>query len=149
MRSDVLVYTSDVLDREAEVTGPVRVVLYASSDAVDTDFAAKLIDVYPDGRSINVAEGILRARYRESLSQPKVLEPGKVYELTIEMPGTSNVFLPGHRIRLNITSSHFPQFDRNPNTGDPFGMTANMVVANQTVYHSVTQPSHLVLPVIR
>jgi putative CocE/NonD family hydrolase len=148
-RSDILVYTSDVLDREIEVTGPLRVVLYASSDAVDTDFGAKLIDVYPDGRSLNVAEGILRARYRESLSQPKLLERGKVYELTIEMPGTSNVFLVGHRIRMNITSSHFPQFDRNPNTGDPFGMTANTVVANQSVYHTATQPSHVILPVVR
>jgi len=148
-RNDILVYTSDVLDREVEVTGPLRVVLYASSDAVDTDFAAKLIDVFPDGRSINMAEGILRARYRESLSHPKLLERGKVYELTIEMPGTSNVFLPGHRIRVNITSSHFPQFDRNPNTGDPFGMTANTVVANQTIYHTAAQPSHVVLPVIR
>jgi hypothetical protein len=142
------VYTSGVLEREVEVTGPVRVVLHASSDAVDTDFAAKLIDVYPDGRSINVAEGILRARYRDSLSEPKLLERGKAYQFTIEMPGTSNVFLTGHRIRVNITSSHFPQFDRNPNTGEPFGMTARTVVANQTVHHDEARPSHVVLPVI-
>ena len=147
-RTDILVYTSEVLDREIEVTGPVRVVLYASSDAVDTDFAAKLIDVYPDGRSINVGEGILRARYRESLSHPKLLERGKIYQFAIDMPGTSNVFLPGHRLRVNITSSHFPQFDRNPNTGEPFGMSAKTVVANQTVYHDQAQPSHVVLPVI-
>jgi hypothetical protein len=147
-RNDILVYTSDVLTREIEVTGPSRLVLYASSDAVDTDFTAKLIDVYPDGRTINVAEGILRARYRESLSRPQLLEPGRIYEFTIDMPGTSNVFLPGHRIRVNVTSSHFPQFDRNPNTGDPFGMTANLKVANQTVHHSAKQPSHIVLPVI-
>jgi len=148
-RSDVLVYTSEVLDRELEVTGPVRVVLHASSDAVDTDFAAKLIDVYPDGRSMNVADGIVRARFRESLSQPKLLERGKIYEFTIEMPGTSNVFLPGHRIRVNITSSNFPQFDRNLNTGDPFGMSASTVVANQTVYHDAARPSHVILPVIQ
>jgi hypothetical protein len=147
-RTDILVYTSGVLEREMEVTGPVRVVLYASSDAVDTDFAAKLIDVYPDGRSINVAEGILRARYRDSLSEPKLLERGKAYQFTIEMPGTSNVFLTGHRIRVNITSSHFPQFDRNPNTGEPFGTTARTVVANQIVHHDEARPSHVVLPVI-
>lgn len=148
-RSDVLVYTSDVLDREMEVTGPVRVVLHASSDAVDTDFAAKLIDVYPDGRSMNVADGILRARFREHLSQPKLLERGRIYEFVIEMPGTSNVFLPGHHIRVNITSSNFPQFDRNLNTGDPFGMSASTMVANQTVYHDAARPSHVILPVIQ
>lgn len=98
---------------------------------------------------MNVADGILRTRYRESLSQPKLLERGKVYELTIEVPGTSNVFLPGHRMRVSITSGDFPQFDRNLNTGDPFGMTAATVVANQTVYHDATRPSHIVLPVIR
>jgi putative CocE/NonD family hydrolase len=147
-RNDILVYTSEVLNREIEVTGPLRVVLHASSDAVDTDFTAKLIDVYPDGRSFNVADGILRARYRESLSKPKLLERGKVYELTIAMPGTSNVFLPGHRIRVNVTSSNFPQFDRNPNTGAPFGMNAGVVVANQTIYHDAPRPSHIVLPVI-
>ncbi len=148
-RNDVLVYTSDFLAEEIEVTGPVSVVLYASSDAPDTDFVAKLVDVFPDGRAINVAEGILRARYRDSLSEPKPLEPGKVYELKIDLVGTSNVFLKGHRIRVDVTSSHFPQFDRNPNTGEAFGLSANRRVAKQTIYHAGAQASHIVLPVVR
>jgi len=124
------------------------VVLYAASDAPDTDFIAKLIDVFPDGRAINVAEGIVRARYRESLSAPKPLEPGRVYAFTIDLVGTSNVFRRGHRIRLDLTSSHFPQFDRNPNTGEPFGTSAKVRPANQTVYHSRQYPSHIELPVV-
>lgn len=147
-RGDILVYTSDFLTKDIEVTGPVKVVLHASSDCVDTDFIAKLIDVFPDGRSIPVAEGIVRARYRESLSAPKLLKPGEVYEFTIDMVGTSNAFLKGHRIRVDITSSHFPQFDRNPNTGEPFGTTANIKVATQTIHHSGARASHIVLPVI-
>jgi putative CocE/NonD family hydrolase len=148
-RKDILVYSSDYLEKELEVTGPVKLVLHASSDAVDTDFVAKLIDVHPDGRAINVAEGIVRARYRESLSKPKLLEPGQVYEFTIDLVATSNVFLPGHRIRVDVTSSHFPQYDRHPNTGDPFGRTANVKVARQTVYHDAARPSHLLLPVVQ
>jgi putative CocE/NonD family hydrolase len=147
-RPDVLVYTSEFLEEEIEVVGPLKVVLHASSDAVDTDFVAKLVDVYPDGRTINVAEGILRARYRESLSTPRPLEPGKTYEMTIDMIGTANAFQKGHRIRVHITSSHFPQFDRNPNTGKPFGTSGEMKTATQTVYHSSAHPSHIVLPVI-
>jgi len=147
-RNDVLVYTSDFLDREIEVTGPVKVVLYAASDAVDTDFVAKLVDVFPDGRAVNVAEGIVRARYRESLSRPRLLERGKVYEFTIDLVGTSNAFLPGHRIRVDVASSHFPQFDRNPNTGEPFGTSAAVRIARQTVHHAGAQASHIVLPVI-
>jgi len=147
-RGDVLVYTSDFLAEPVEVTGPVKVVLYAASDAPDTDFIAKLVDVFPDGRAINVAEGIVRARYRESLSAPKLLEPGRVYAFTIDLVGTSNVFRRGHRIRLDVTSSHFPQFDRNPNTGEPFGLSAKVRIANQTVHHSRQYPSHIELPVV-
>ena len=131
-----------------EVTGPLKLVLHASSDAPDTDFVAKLV-VYPHGQAINLAEGIIRARYRESLSRPKLMEPGKTYEFEINMLATSNVFLKGHRIRVDVTSSHFPQFDRNPNTGDPFGTSATIRVAIQTVQHSSAYPSHIVLPVIR
>jgi putative CocE/NonD family hydrolase len=147
-RRDVLVYDSDLLSGELEVTGPVKVVLFASSDAVDTDFVAKLVDVHPDGSSYNMAEGILRARYRESLSQPKPLTPGQVYRLEIDLVGTSVAFLPGHRIRVHVTSSHFPQFDRNPNTGARFGKTAAVKVAQQTVYHDAERASHVLLPVI-
>ena len=147
-RRDVLVYTSDFLREEKEVTGPLKLVLYASSDSVDTDFVAKLVDVYPDGKAINIAEGILRARYRQGPDRPQPLEKGKVYELTIDLVGTSNAFLPGHRIRLDLTSSHFPQFDRNPNTGEPFGTGSTVKPAHQTVYHSEAHPSHLLLPII-
>ena len=147
-RNDVLVYTSDVIEEEIEVTGPVKVVLYASSDALDTDFVAKLVDVYPDGKAYNMAEGILRARYREGLDQPKLLEPGKVYKLEIDLVGTSVAFQKGHRIRVDVTSSHFPQFDRNPNTGEPFATSTTVKRARQTIHHSSQQPSHIVLPVI-
>jgi hypothetical protein len=118
-RRDVLIYTSDFLTEEVEATGPVKVVLYASSDAVDTDFVAKLVDVYPDGSSYNMAEGIVRARYRDSLARPTLLTPGQVYRMEIDLVGTSVTFLKGHRIRVHVASSHFPQFDRNPNTGPP------------------------------
>jgi putative CocE/NonD family hydrolase len=148
-RNDVLVYTSNYLDEQIEVTGPLKLVLYASSDAPDTDFIAKLVDVYPDGRAINLAEGIVRARYRESLEEPKLMQPGKTYEFAIDMLGTSNVFLKGHRIRVDVTSSHFPQFDRNPNTGQPFGTSSKVRVAAQTIYHTHAEPSHILLPVVQ
>jgi putative CocE/NonD family hydrolase len=147
-RQDVLVYTSEVLQDEIEVTGPVKVVLYASSDAVDTDFVAKLVDVHPDGTTYNMAEGMLRARYRESLSRPSLLQPGQVYRFEIDLVGTSVAFLKGHRLRVHVTSSHFPQFDRNPNTGATFGATKEVRVAQQTVYHDAERASHILLPVI-
>jgi putative CocE/NonD family hydrolase len=147
-RNDILIYTSDFLDKEIETTGPVKVVISAASDAVDTDFVAKLVDVYPDGRAFNVAEGILRTRYREGLSRPAMMEPGKIYEMTIDLVATSNAFLKGHRMRIDLTSSHFPQFDRNPNTGEPFGKSVKVKVANQTIHHSNVHPSYVVLPVI-
>jgi uncharacterized protein len=147
-RQDVLVYTSDVLQDEIEVTGPVKVVLHASSDAVDTDFVARLVDVHPDGTTYNMAEGMLRARYRESLSRPSPLQPGHVYRFEIDLVGTSVAFLKGHRMRVHVTSSHFPQFDRNPNTGAKFGTTKEVRVALQTVYHDAERASHIVLPVI-
>ena len=147
-RRDVLLYTSDYLTEEVEATGPVKVVLFASSDAVDTDFVAKLVDVYPDGSSYNMAEGILRARYRDGVSKPALLTPGQVYRMEIDLVGTSVAFRKGHRIRVHVTSSHFPQFDRNPNTGETFGTSARIKVAQQTVYHDGERPSHILLPVI-
>jgi putative CocE/NonD family hydrolase len=147
-RRDVLVYTSDVLQEEIEVTGPVRVVLYASTDAVDTDFVAKLVDVHPDGAAYNMAEGIARARYRDGVDKPSLLTPGRVYRLEIDLVGTSVAFLRGHRIRVHVTSSHFPQFDRHPNTGERFGKTGMVRVAQQTVHHDAERPSHVVLPVV-
>ena len=147
-RNDVLVYTSEPLEEELEVTGPVVVKLHASSDSRDTDFTAKLVDVHPDGYAINLCDGIIRARYRESLAEQKLLEPGTVYEFTIDLWPTSNVFLKGHRIRLDISSSNFPRFDRNLNTGNALGVDAETRVANQRVYHDAARPSHIVLPVI-
>jgi putative CocE/NonD family hydrolase len=147
-RRDVLLYTSDILQQEIEVTGPVKVVLFAASDGPDTDFVAKLIDVHPDGASYNMAEGIVRARYRESVGMPRPLTPGEVTRFEIDLVGTSVAFQKGHQIRVHVTSSHFPQFDRNPNTGDPFGTTKEVRVAQQTIYHDASRPSHILLPVI-
>ena len=147
-RSDVLVYTSEFLEAPLEVVGPLKLILYASSSAVDTDFVAKLIDVYPDGRSINVAEGILRTRHREGLTEQGLMDPGTVYRMQLDMIGTANLFKRGHRIRVHVTSSHFPQFARNLNNGEPYGTSTEMVVAKQTIHHSNSQASHIVLPVI-
>jgi putative CocE/NonD family hydrolase len=147
-REDVLVYTSEPLKEDLEVTGPVRVKLYASTDAPDTDFTAKLVDVHPSGYAINLTDGIRRGRYRESVATPKLLEPGKVYEFDIDLWVTSNVFLKGHRIRVEISSSNFPRFDRNPNTGGEFGADNELRVAHQQIYHDREYPSHIILPVI-
>jgi uncharacterized protein len=147
-RDDVLVYTTDPLEREVEVTGPVTVHLFAATTARDTDFTAALVDVHPDGQAIIVADGIGRARYRESLEQPTLIEPGAVYEYTIDLWETSQVFKAGHRIRLEISSSNFPRFDRNLNTGGPIGFEDRYEVARQTIFHDEQRPSHLLLPII-
>ncbi len=147
-RSEVLVYSTPPLNEALEVTGPVKVVLYASSSAPDTDFTAKLVDVAPNGYAANLCDGLIRARYRNSLAQPELMQPGEVYEFTIDLNGTGNVFLPGHQIRLEISSSNFPKFDRNPNTGEPAAMARHSKPALQTVFHDSQHPSHVVLPVI-
>jgi putative CocE/NonD family hydrolase len=147
-RPDVLIYSSPPLETEVEVTGPVKAVIYAASSAKDTDFTAKLVDVSPNGYAMNVAQGIIRARYRDSWEEPDLLEPGKVYQFNIDLWSTSNSFQKGHRIRLEITSSNFPQFDRNPNTGHVFGQDAELQKAQQTIYHDTKYPSHILLPVI-
>jgi putative CocE/NonD family hydrolase len=147
-RDDVLVYTSEVLEEELEVTGTPFVVLYAASDAVDTDFAAVLTDVHPDGRSVPLAEGILRASFRDSLEEPTLLTPGVVYEYRIELNATSIAVLSGHRIRVSILSCRFPSWDRNPNTGAPVGEDEEIQLATQTVYHDNGYPSHILLPII-
>ncbi|MBC7237572.1 MAG: CocE/NonD family hydrolase, partial [Chloroflexi bacterium] len=147
-RRDVLVYTSAPLDADLEVTGPLRVILYAASSAVDTDWTAKLVDVCPSGRARNLADGILRARYRRGLEQPSLLTPGQVEEYHIDLAATSNVFLRGHRIRLEISSSNFPRFERHSNTAKPVSREEQMVVAEQVVWHDAAHPSHIVLPVI-
>ena len=131
-----------------DVTGPVSVVLYAASEARDTDFTAKLVDVFPDGYAMNVAQGIIRARYRDSWERPALLEPGRVCRYTLDLWSTSNCFLCGHRMRVEISSSNFPRFDRNPNTGARLGVDTRLETAQQTVHHSAAHPSHIVLPVI-
>ncbi len=130
------------------MTGAVVAKLYASSSAPDTDFTARLVDVYPDGRAMYLCEGVLRARYRESHECPTLMEPWEVYEFTIEMEVTSNLFKQGHRIRLDISSSNFPRNDRNLNTGHPIGMDAEIRVVEQVIYHTTKYPSHVVLPII-
>lgn len=149
-REDVLVYSTPVLNKAVEVTGNLELKLFVSSSAFDTDFTAKLVDVYPDGRAMILSSGILRARYHESFENPENLEPGKVYELTIDLLATSNVFLPGHRIRLEVSSSNFPQFNRNSNTGGDISTeTADQYKpATNTVFHNTNYPSTLILPVI-
>jgi len=147
-RPDVLVYSTPALEHDLEVTGPVKLEFFASSSAVDTDFTAKLVDVYPDGTAINLTEGILRARYRDSQEKPTVLTPGQVYPLTIDLWATSNVFKAGHRIRLEVSSSNFPRFDRNLNTGEPAASSEKTATATNTILHDKEHPSGLVLPVI-
>ena len=149
-RADVLVYSTEPLAEDVEVTGPVALTLYASSSAPDTDFTAKLVDVSPCGTALNLTDGIIRARWRNSRTTPTMLAPGKIEEFKIDMWSTSNVFKQGHRIRLEVSSSNFPRFDRNPNTGhEPFadGET-EMRPAMQTVMHDRAFASHLTLPVI-
>ena len=147
-RRDVLVYSTAPLEHDLEVTGPVRLDFFASSSAVDTDFTAKLVDVYSDGTAINLCEGILRARYRDSRESPTLLTPGQVYPLTIDLWATSNVFKAGHRIRLEVSSSNFPRFDRNLNTGEPAATSERMATATNIILHDSEHPSALLLPLI-
>jgi putative CocE/NonD family hydrolase len=147
-RPDILVYSTPTLEADLEVTGPVVIILYAASSAVDTDFTGRLIDVWPDGKAYNVIDGIIRARYRESITRPELIKPGKVYEYTIDLRSTSIVFKAGHRIRVEISSSNFPKWDRNLNTGHPIGQDAEIKAAMQTIYHNERYPSHILLPVI-
>ena len=131
------------------MTGPVVVKLFAAFSAPDTDFIARLIDVEPDGTAYNLTEGIIRARFRKSIwDAPELLVPNKIYEYTIDLLPTSNVFLRGHRIRVHVTSSNFPLWDRNLNTGREQGLDAELQVAEQTIYHDEEHPSHIVLPII-
>jgi putative CocE/NonD family hydrolase len=147
-RDDVLVYSTPPLDHDLEITGPVRLEFFASSSAVDTDFTAKLIDVSPDGTAINLTEGILRARYRDSQVTPALLTPGQVYPFSIDLWATSNVFRAGHRLRLELSSSNFPRFDRNLNNGELAATSAKWVTSTNTVLHDKAHPSALILPVV-
>lgn len=146
-RSDVLSYTTPPLEHDVEATGPVHVRLWAASSAPDTDFVARLVDVHPDGYAQNLTDGIVRARYRDfgRGTPPSLIEPGRPYEFEIDLWATSNLFRRGHRIRVDVTSSSFPRWDRNPNTGHDLGADAELAVAHQTVFHDREHPSRLVL----
>jgi putative CocE/NonD family hydrolase len=147
-RPDVLVYSTAPLERDLEVTGPVTVTLWAATSQTDTDFTAKLVDVCEDGCARNLTDGIIRARYRDSSSNASFVEPGRVYHYTIDLWATSNVFQRGHRIRVEISSSNFPRFDRNTNTGNVIAGDAEFKPALQTVMHDAQHPSHITLPVV-
>jgi putative CocE/NonD family hydrolase len=150
IRNDVLVYTSEVLTEDLEITGPVEAVIFASSTAEDTDFTAKLVDVYPDGMAINILEGIQRASFRDSNEHPAPIVPGKIYEYRFDVGNTSNLFKKGHKIRIEISSSNFPAFDLNLNTFKiaKDGTYADAKLATQKIYHDEDHPSRLILPVI-
>ncbi|MGB9458894.1 MAG: CocE/NonD family hydrolase [Bryobacteraceae bacterium] len=147
-RRDVLVFTTRPLERDLEVVGPVKAVLWVSTSQRDTDFTAKLVDVFPDGYARNLTDGILRLRYRNSLERAEPALPGEVYQITLDAGIASNEFLKGHRIRVEISSSNFPRFDRNPNTGAPVAGETRLLKANQTIYHDRRHPSRLVLMVM-
>jgi len=147
-RQDVLVFTTPPFKEDFEVTGPVSVELYARSSALDTDFTAKLVDVWPNGYAQNLTDGIIRARYRNSREKPEPMKPGEIYRFTIDLWATSNVFLAGHRLRVDISSSNFPRFDRNLNTGEDPGQATRLVKATNTIFHDREHPSAILLPVI-
>ena len=152
-RPDVLAFQTDPLNEDLEVTGPISVQLWVSSSAVDTDFTAKLVDVYPpspdypEGYALNLTDGILRAKFRDSWEEPSLLEPGKVYQVTVHLFPTSNLFAKGHRVRLDISSSNFPRFDVNGNTGENPATSPVRIPARNSIYHDAAHPSHVLLPV--
>jgi putative CocE/NonD family hydrolase len=147
-RDDVLIYSTPAFTHDTEVTGPVSLDLYAKSSAVDTDFTAKLVDVAPNGFAQNLTEGILRARYRDSQEKAILMNPGQIYKFTIDLWSTSNVFLKGHILRLEVSSSNFPRFDRNLNTGQAANSSKSYVSATNTIYHDAEHASVLALPVV-
>jgi putative CocE/NonD family hydrolase len=147
-RSDVLVYTTPAFAKDTEVTGPVSLDLYVSSSAVDTDFTGMLVDVWPNGFAQNLTSGILRLRYRSSQEKPELANPGETYHLTVDLWATSNVFLTGHKLRLEVSSSNFPRFDRNLNTGEEQARATRMIKATNVVFHDKAHPSALIVPVV-
>jgi putative CocE/NonD family hydrolase len=153
-RHDILVFQTPPLTKDTEVTGPIETALWVSSSAPDTDFTAKLIDVhppssdYPHGFDMPLTDGIIRGRYRDNWEHPELLEQGQIYQMKIVLPPTSNIFLKGHHVRVDISSSNFPKLDVNPNTGEPLGLNRRTQVAENTVFHNPENPSHIVLPII-
>jgi putative CocE/NonD family hydrolase len=153
-RPDVLVFQTEPLAADVEVTGAIEARMWISSDGPDTDFTIKLIDLYPpsedypEGFALNLTDGILRCRYRDSWEHPSLMKPGEAYEITVSCFPTANLFKAGHRIRLDVSSSNFPHFDVNPNTGAPEGQGLTRRVARNGVYVDSGRPSHLLLPII-
>jgi len=153
-RDDVIVFRTPPLTEGVEVTGVTTCKLWVSSSAVDTDFTVKLIDEYPpnadypDGYALNLGDSILRMRYRDGFDGPSFMNPGEIYAIELRLQATSNYFALGHRIRVDVSSSNFPHYDVNPNTGEPLGLNESFVVADQAIYHDSARPSHVVLPVV-
>jgi putative CocE/NonD family hydrolase len=147
-RPDVLVYSTPPLEQDLEVTGPVQLELFAKSTAVDTDFTAKLVDVGPDGFAQNLTEGIVRARYRNSQENTELMKPGQIYKFTVDLWAAANVFREGHTLRLEVSSSNFPRFDKNLNTGENAGVGGKSIPATNTIYHDAEHPSALILPIV-
>jgi putative CocE/NonD family hydrolase len=148
LREDVLVYSTPPLENELRITGPISVRLFAASSACDTDFTARLLDVFPDGYVMRLNDGIVRARFRSSLSEPSPIVPNRVYAYEIDCWATSHVFQRGHQVRIEISSSAFPRFDPNLNTGLPIGGDCTAISARQRIHHGSRYPSHVVLPIV-
>jgi hypothetical protein len=147
-RGDMLVFSSPAFARNTEVTGPIVLDLYVSSSAVDTDFTGKLVDVWPNGFAQNLTDGVLRLRYRNSQEKPELANPGDVYHISVDLGATSNVFQRGHKLRLEVSSSNFPRFDRNLNTGEDQARGTHLVKATNIIYHDKSRPSALILPIV-
>ena len=143
----MLTYTSQLLEHDLTVIGPVKAVLYAMSSAPDTDWVVRLCDVWPNGRSLSVCDGILRARYRDSLAQPTLMHPGQVYRFEVDLRATAQMFQAGHQLRVEVTSSDFPRYDRNLNTGGAFGRETQGQIANNTLFQDALRASHILLPI--
>ena len=153
-RDDILVFQTEPLEADTEVIGPIVAKLHVASTVSDTDFTVKLVDVYPPsadfptGFEMNVTDGILRTRYRNSSERQELMQPGDVYEIEITPFPTANVFKQGHRIRIDVSSSNFPRFDVNPNTGEALGQNRRAIKADNTIFHDVARPSHVLLPIV-
>jgi len=150
-RLDMLLYATEVLQQDLEVTGPLKATLHVATSARDTDFTAALVDIYPDGRAIGIADGILRLRYRNGFAEQQLATPGEVYEIEIDLAATSNVFKAGHRIGVEVSSSNFPRFDRNPNHGGVIAeaVESDFVVSTQRIFHDATRASYITLPIVQ
>jgi putative CocE/NonD family hydrolase len=147
-REDVLVYTSGPLSEDLVACGPIRVQLSAASSASDTDFMAKLIDVWPNGFAQRLADGMVRARFRDGMDKPSLIEPGRVYTYSLDLWNTCQAYRKGHRIRIEVSSSAFPKYDRNLNSGEALGKTTQMKVAEQKIYHDREHLSYVVMPIV-